>query len=125
MAENKGNNQDPFFHHLELTRAQKIRMFLMSISLAPFKFLFFGIFLTLANILAFLGMTGLTDEQLSKEPLRGWRRLLQDLIYVTCRVILFFIGIWRIRITGKAQVNLQRLQKINANVKFLLSGYQN
>ncbi|XP_065219228.1 lysophosphatidylcholine acyltransferase isoform X2 [Planococcus citri] len=77
---------NPFIHHLELTTTyDKIRTAVFTIIILPIRLAIISGVLILAWILACIGLYGLTEEDLTKKPITGWRRLVRKWICILGR----------------------------------------
>ena len=92
-----GQIDNPFTHYLNLTRWQKLQVFIMSITIAPLRFvlalILFGICWTLASIFT-LG------ADVSKPASRA-RNALYQILQMIGRSIMFVCGFHYFKITGK------------------------
>ncbi len=96
---------DPFTHTFHLGFFQKLKVVLMSVTLAPLKMLLGLLTLLAMWILASVGMCGVGDKEIQSRPLTGWRRCLQDTCFYLARTMFFFGGVVWIRMKGqRAQV---------------------
>ena len=90
---------------MDLTICQVIQIILFSLTLAPLRSLCIIIILILGWILARVGLLGKNDEELMSRPLTGWRKKLQNLLYVLGRAICFCMGIHRVKYVGEQVSN--------------------
>ncbi|XP_065351917.1 lysophosphatidylcholine acyltransferase isoform X2 [Cloeon dipterum] len=68
---------NPFVHHLELTSTlDKIKTALLTVTFLPLRVLCIGLLLSLAWVLACVGLVGLDENDVRCKPLTGWRRAL-------------------------------------------------
>lgn len=70
---------NPFYFRIRLTRADKIKVALMSVLVVPVRIVFIVIFLFLTWLGCYLGQLGLSPEDMREKPLTGFRRLIQTL----------------------------------------------
>ncbi|XP_021937253.1 lysophosphatidylcholine acyltransferase isoform X2 [Zootermopsis nevadensis] len=72
---------NPFVHRLELsTTYDKIKTAIFTVIVLPFRVLAIFMLLTMAWILACVGLVGLSEKELRQRPITGWRRKLNPLI---------------------------------------------
>lgn len=92
---------NPFIHHLELTTTyDKVRTGLFTIIILPIRLLVIAGLLILAWCLACIGLYGLTEEDLTKRPIVGWRRVIRMWICILGRSA-YYAGGMHIRVKGK------------------------
>lgn len=65
---------NPFYYRIHLTRADKIKVALMSVVLVPVRIVFIVFFLLLTWLGCYLGQLGLSDKDRAEKPLTGFRR---------------------------------------------------
>ncbi|XP_026673102.1 lysophosphatidylcholine acyltransferase isoform X2 [Ceratina calcarata] len=66
---------NPFVHRLELdTTYDKLKTAFLTVALLPFRLAAITALVIMAWLLACLGLLGLSEEDLRKAPLKGWRR---------------------------------------------------
>lgn len=92
---------DPFLHEFKPTFAQILMIILNSITLAPLRLIITLLIIVTTYLVAFIGMIGLSNQQLEQRRLTGWRSVLQDWIYRLFRAALFVMGVHTIRVRGK------------------------
>lgn len=68
---------NPFYYRIHLTRADKIKVALMSVVLVPVRIVFIVFFLLLTWLGCYLGQLGLSDKDRAEKPLTGFRRAIQ------------------------------------------------
>ncbi|XP_026487294.1 lysophosphatidylcholine acyltransferase isoform X2 [Vanessa tameamea] len=72
---------NPFVHKLELDNTyDKIRTAIFTVILLPFRVIVICYLIVTAWFLACIGLYGLSEEDLRKKPMTGWRRSLKPLI---------------------------------------------
>ncbi|XP_057658346.1 lysophosphatidylcholine acyltransferase isoform X2 [Diorhabda carinulata] len=92
---------NPFVHRLELeTTYEKIRTAILTVVLLPIRVSIICFFVIVGWIFAYIGLWGLSDEELRQKPLDGWRNSVR---FVTARVMrsVFVIGGFHLKITGR------------------------
>lgn len=73
---------NPFVHRLELdTTYDKLKTAFLTVALLPFRLAAITALVIMAWLLACLGLLGLSEEDLRRAPLTGWRRTYQ--LYAT------------------------------------------
>ncbi|XKL61161.1 hypothetical protein PGB90_008218 [Kerria lacca] len=93
---------NPFIHHLELTTTyDKIRTGFFTIVILPIRLFAIAGLLILAWLLACIGLYGLTQEDLIKHPIVGWRRSVKNIACVITRLIGVVAGFHYIPHKGK------------------------
>lgn len=90
---------NPFEHTVEFTSLRKIQVVLMSVTIAPVRFLCMLLVVVLAYLVAFISTIGLELEV--KHPVRRWRRLSILILQPIMRVLFFFMGVLWIEQKGK------------------------
>ncbi|ODM99013.1 Lysophosphatidylcholine acyltransferase 1 [Orchesella cincta] len=94
---------NPFYHRVELTLWDKIKIGLFTVTLLPIKILLLIPFLCLAELLVLIGLSGITFEESQSTQLSKWRRVVRWIIaHLVMKSIVFCSGfIWKIKETGK------------------------
>ncbi|XP_050541924.1 lysophosphatidylcholine acyltransferase isoform X2 [Daktulosphaira vitifoliae] len=91
---------NPFVHHLELTSTyDKLKTAFFTIVVLPIRIVIILSLLTLAWILATIGLMGLSQEELSAKPITGWRRYFRHWICIVGRAV-YLAGGMKIVIKG-------------------------
>ncbi|XP_033626356.1 lysophosphatidylcholine acyltransferase 2-like isoform X1 [Asterias rubens] len=93
--------RNPFVHKLKLTLADKIRICLMSVTIAPLRAVMAILFLSVDWIFCRLILLGQKDTEGEQQPLMGWRRTLQNLVMRLGRIHVFLLGFHRIKVKGR------------------------
>lgn len=70
---------NPFHYRIHLTRADKIKVALMSVIVVPVRIVFIIFFLLLTWLGCYLGQLGLSHKDRTEKPLTGFRRVIQSL----------------------------------------------
>ncbi|XP_058801176.1 lysophosphatidylcholine acyltransferase isoform X2 [Phymastichus coffea] len=66
---------NPFVHRLELeTTYEKFKLAFLTVALLPIRLFAITVLVVVAWLLASVGLYGVTEEDLRREPLKGWRR---------------------------------------------------
>ena len=76
-------------------------MALMSLTVAPIRFVILILMIILAGLLSWIGMIGVSESDLASKPLTGWRRWLQKFLYRMGRWAFFCIGVHKLTVTGE------------------------
>ncbi|XP_026463128.1 lysophosphatidylcholine acyltransferase [Ctenocephalides felis] len=100
---NNDTNQivNPFVHKLELENYfDKIRTAVFTVMLMPFRIIVISILLILLWMLACIGLYGVTQEDLRRAPLKGWRRKLKPYLCLIGRLS-YLAGGMAITVKGK------------------------
>ena len=95
------SNVDPFYHKTTFNTCQLIKMCVMSLTIAPIRFVSIFLLTALANLVSWIGMMGLSEIELATKPLQGWRQMLQTLVIFILRSCFFCMGIHWIKIVGQ------------------------
>ncbi|XP_059617742.1 lysophosphatidylcholine acyltransferase isoform X2 [Phlebotomus argentipes] len=91
---------NPFVHKMELINPlDKVKTAVFTVLLLPFRVFVICVLLLLAWFLACIGLFGLTDDDLRSRPMKGWRRLLKNLICLVGRCS-YLAGGMSIRVIG-------------------------
>ncbi|XP_011869238.1 PREDICTED: 1-acylglycerophosphocholine O-acyltransferase 1 isoform X2 [Vollenhovia emeryi] len=92
---------NPFVHRLELgSTYEKLKTIFLTIALLPFRLAAITTLMILAWLLACLGLHGLSEEDLRRAPLKGWRRKLVPWICFVGRLT-YQAGGMKIVVRGK------------------------
>ncbi|XP_041375841.1 lysophosphatidylcholine acyltransferase 2-like isoform X2 [Gigantopelta aegis] len=92
--------QNPFSHRLNLSIVDKIKIAIMSVTIAPIRMILAGLCLLLAWPLAAISVAFLSKEDKQK-PLSGWRNWLRPFVLMFCRAMFFCVGFQWITVRGK------------------------
>ncbi|KAK2164584.1 hypothetical protein LSH36_61g01016 [Paralvinella palmiformis] len=93
--------ENPFVHRLKLSSGDKIRVALMSITIAPIRVICTVTLFIVAWICALLALAGLTEDELHNKPLAGWRLKMRNVVKDLGRLMMFCCGFHHIKVTGK------------------------
>ncbi|XP_071057495.1 lysophosphatidylcholine acyltransferase 2 isoform X2 [Onthophagus taurus] len=92
---------NPFVHHLELeTTGEKIKTAFLTIVLLPIRVAVICFFLVLGWMIACVALWGISEEELQKKPITGWRRKTTQILCWLGRAT-FQAGGMQIAIKGK------------------------
>ncbi|CAH1100178.1 unnamed protein product [Psylliodes chrysocephalus] len=92
---------NPFVHRLELdTTYEKIRTAIFTVILLPIRVSVICFFVCLGWMFAFVGLWGLTEEELRQKPLEGWRKKIKHVICIIGKNVLMAGGM-NITIKGR------------------------
>jgi len=91
---------NPFVSTLKLNVYDWIKCILLTILLLPIRVILIVLCFFIAYFLSLLGTVGLSDEELTQKPMRGWRRSLTCWMTTVCRLLYWFFGL-RVRIIGR------------------------
>eukprot|EP00092_Neocalanus_flemingeri_P096284 GFUD01122559.1.p1 GENE.GFUD01122559.1~~GFUD01122559.1.p1 ORF type:complete len:549 (-),score=146.92 GFUD01122559.1:1042-2688(-) len=92
--------KNPFVHSLTLSSIQLVKVCVLSVILLPIRLLIALICLTLATILAVVGLKGLEKGDIDKRPFTGWRLAVRNVICYILRFMFFCSG-FSVKIVGK------------------------
>lgn len=92
---------NPFHYRIHLTRADKIKVALMSVTLVPVRIVLIIFFLLLTWLGCYLGQLGLSQKDRTEKPLTGFRRAIQSASRKCVLKCIFCAGIW-VRTVGRA-----------------------
>ncbi|XP_065351916.1 lysophosphatidylcholine acyltransferase isoform X1 [Cloeon dipterum] len=93
---------NPFVHHLELTSTlDKIKTALLTVTFLPLRVLCIGLLLSLAWVLACVGLVGLDENDVRCKPLTGWRRSLRAVISKLVRLLMVFGSFHTVKVKGR------------------------
>ncbi|XP_071959020.1 lysophosphatidylcholine acyltransferase 2-like isoform X2 [Antedon mediterranea] len=93
--------RNPFVHELNLTTTDKIRIALMSVTVAPIRLLLVLVLILVDCLLANIAIAGLTQQQLESEPLKGWRRSLLNFAKYLYRGAFLASGYHWVKVKGQ------------------------
>ncbi|XP_039284466.1 lysophosphatidylcholine acyltransferase isoform X3 [Nilaparvata lugens] len=92
---------NPFVHHLELTTTyEKIKAGILTVLVLPLRLLIIMGLLIGAWLLACVGLYGLSEDELRRKPLTGWRLKLREIITVLGRGT-YYAGGMRYTVKGR------------------------
>ncbi|CAG4946516.1 unnamed protein product [Parnassius apollo] len=93
---------NPFVHKLELDNTyDKIKTAIFTVILLPFRVIVICYLIVTAWFLACIGLYGLSEEDLRKKPMTGWRSKLRFSILSLMRLVVVAAGFHRVRVLGK------------------------
>ncbi|XP_052758938.1 lysophosphatidylcholine acyltransferase isoform X1 [Galleria mellonella] len=93
---------NPFVHKLELDNTyDKIKTAIFTVILLPFRVIVICYLIVNAWILAYIGLYGLSEEDLRRKPMTGWRSKLRFSILSLMRLVVVAAGFHRVRVLGK------------------------
>ncbi|KAF7994247.1 hypothetical protein HCN44_003337 [Aphidius gifuensis] len=93
---------NPFVHRLELdTTYDKLKTAFLTVALLPFRLAAITALVILAWLLACLGLHGLSEEDLRKAPITGWRRDMRVLVCWVMRAVFICGGFHIVKIKGQ------------------------
>ncbi|XP_014225661.1 lysophosphatidylcholine acyltransferase [Trichogramma pretiosum] len=97
---------NPFVHRLELeTTYEKIKTLVLTVTLLPIRLALITALVIIAWLLACVGLHGLSEEDLRRAPLKGWRRELRTLVCSVMRVFFICGGFCHVRVKGRQATN--------------------
>lgn len=91
---------NPFYHRLELSKLDTIKIALMSVTIAPVRLLMVGILLLMVWPLAALG-TAFRSKEDQLKPMTGWRWYYRKVMHLGLRGVVFFFGFHWVPTKGK------------------------
>ncbi|XP_011869237.1 PREDICTED: 1-acylglycerophosphocholine O-acyltransferase 1 isoform X1 [Vollenhovia emeryi] len=93
---------NPFVHRLELgSTYEKLKTIFLTIALLPFRLAAITTLMILAWLLACLGLHGLSEEDLRRAPLKGWRRDMRIVICWMMRALFLCGGFHHLKVKGR------------------------
>ncbi|CAH0730042.1 unnamed protein product, partial [Brenthis ino] len=93
---------NPFVHKLELDNTyDKIRTAIFTVILLPFRVIVICYLIVTAWFLACIGLYGLSEEDLRKKPMTGWRSKLRFSILSLMRLVVVAAGFHRVKVLGR------------------------
>ncbi|EFN70456.1 Lysophosphatidylcholine acyltransferase 2 [Camponotus floridanus] len=93
---------NPFVHRLELgSTYDKLKTIFLTIALLPFRLAAIMTLMILAWLLACLGLHGLSEEDLRRAPLTGWRRDMRVVICWMMRALFLCGGFHHLKVKGR------------------------
>ncbi|XP_012259704.2 lysophosphatidylcholine acyltransferase isoform X1 [Athalia rosae] len=93
---------NPFVHRLELdTTYDKLKTAFLTVALLPFRLAAITALVIMAWLLACLGLRGLTEDDLRRAPLTGWRRELRIVICWIMRALFVCGGFHHLKVKGQ------------------------
>ncbi|XP_013172670.1 PREDICTED: 1-acylglycerophosphocholine O-acyltransferase 1 isoform X1 [Papilio xuthus] len=93
---------NPFVHKLELDNTyDKIKTAIFTVILLPFRVIVILYLIVTAWFLACIGLYGLSEEDLRKKPMTGWRSKLRFYILSLMRLVVVAAGFHRVRVVGR------------------------
>ncbi|CAH1188598.1 unnamed protein product [Phyllotreta striolata] len=98
---------NPFVHRLELeTTYEKIKTAILTVVLLPIRVSVICFFVCVGWLFAFVGLWGLTEEELRQKPLDGWRNVVRRSCAVLMRSLFVTAG-FRPTIIGRQSTRTQ------------------
>ncbi|XP_046397002.1 lysophosphatidylcholine acyltransferase isoform X2 [Ischnura elegans] len=96
-----GDLTNPFVHHLELSGAyEKIKTAVLTVALLPLRVLIIAVLLVVAWCIAVIGLFGLSEDDLQKKPLSGWRRSLTKVLCLVSKTT-YRVGGMKVTLKGR------------------------
>ncbi|XP_003396868.1 lysophosphatidylcholine acyltransferase isoform X1 [Bombus pyrosoma] len=93
---------NPFVHRLELdTTYDKLKTAFLTVALLPFRLAAITALVIMAWLLACLGLLGLSEEDLRRAPLTGWRRDMRIIICWMIRALFICGGFHHLKVKGR------------------------
>lgn len=93
---------NPFVHRLELdTTYDKLKTAFLTVALLPFRLAAITALVIMAWLLACLGLYGLSEEDLRRAPLKGWRRDMRIVICWMMRALFICGGFHQLKVKGR------------------------
>ncbi|XP_015186885.1 PREDICTED: 1-acylglycerophosphocholine O-acyltransferase 1 isoform X2 [Polistes dominula] len=93
---------NPFVHRLELdTTYDKLKTAFLTVALLPLRLAAITALVIMAWLLACLGLYGLSEEDLRRAPLKGWRRDMRIVICWMMRVLFICGGFHQLKVKGR------------------------
>ncbi|XP_012056057.1 PREDICTED: 1-acylglycerophosphocholine O-acyltransferase 1 [Atta cephalotes] len=93
---------NPFVHRLELgSTYEKLKTIFLTIALLPVRLAAITTLMILAWLLACLGLHGLSEEDLRRAPLKGWRRDMRVVICWMMRALFLCGGFHHLKVKGQ------------------------
>ncbi|XP_012234463.1 lysophosphatidylcholine acyltransferase isoform X1 [Linepithema humile] len=93
---------NPFVHRLELgSTYDKLKTIFLTIALLPLRLAAIMTLMILAWLLACLGLHGLSEEDLRRAPLQGWRRDMRVVICWMMRALFLCGGFHHLKVKGR------------------------
>ncbi|XP_075224267.1 lysophosphatidylcholine acyltransferase isoform X2 [Lycorma delicatula] len=100
---------NPFVHHLELTTTyEKLKAAILTVLVLPLRIFIITSLLICAWILACVGLYGLTDEELRRKPLSGWRLAVKCMTKWTVMACIWAFG-FKVKVFGKRESTVRIL----------------
>ncbi|XP_011301245.1 1-acylglycerophosphocholine O-acyltransferase 1 isoform X1 [Fopius arisanus] len=93
---------NPFVHRLDLgTTYDKLKTAFLTVALLPFRLAVITALVIMAWLLACLGLHGLSEEDLRRAPLTGWRRDMRVLVCWVMRAMFVCGGFHHLKVKGQ------------------------
>ncbi|XP_015609932.1 lysophosphatidylcholine acyltransferase isoform X1 [Cephus cinctus] len=93
---------NPFIHRLELdTTYDKLKTAFLTVALLPLRLAAITALVIMAWLLACLGLHGLSEEDLRRAPLTGWRRDMRVLVCWVMRALFICGGFHHLKVKGE------------------------
>ncbi|XP_043287349.1 lysophosphatidylcholine acyltransferase isoform X1 [Venturia canescens] len=97
---------NPFIHQIEFnTTYDKLKTAFLTVALLPFRLAAVTTLVIMAWLLACIGLHGLSEEDLRRAPLTGWRRDLRILVCWAMRAMFICGGFHNMKIKGEQATN--------------------
>ncbi|XP_011504965.1 PREDICTED: 1-acylglycerophosphocholine O-acyltransferase 1 isoform X2 [Ceratosolen solmsi marchali] len=93
---------NPFVHRLELeTTYDKIKTVFLTVALLPIRLMAITVLVILAWFMACIGLHGMSEEDLRRAPLKGWRRELRAVVCWMMRMFFVCSGFHLVKVKGQ------------------------
>ncbi|XP_033223380.1 lysophosphatidylcholine acyltransferase isoform X1 [Belonocnema kinseyi] len=93
---------NPFVHRLELdTTYDKLKTAFLTVALLPFRLAAITALVIIAWLLACLGLHGLSEEDLRRAPIQGWRRDMRVVVCWIMRALFICGGFHHLKVKGE------------------------
>lgn len=92
---------DPFSHKITMNMWQRTSSIILSFTLAPIRILLIFITVLLSWAVSSIALLGITDEELTSQPLNSWRATIKEVARAFGRISLRFCGFHEVVVKGK------------------------
>ncbi|XP_023224100.1 lysophosphatidylcholine acyltransferase 1-like [Centruroides sculpturatus] len=74
---------NPFLHRVNFSKFEKIKIWIMTFTIFPIRFIIMIILLMTAWLLTSIGFIGLSEKEFQEKPMSGWRKFFNHLLKIS------------------------------------------
>lgn len=92
---------NPFFHRVYFSKLEKVKIWIMTFTIFPIRFIIMIILLMTAWLLTSIGFIGLSEKEFQEKPMSGWRKFIKECEKKLGHIFFFMAGFQNIKVLGK------------------------
>ena len=73
-SDDEASEVDPFRHRIKMSNLRWLRTYLLTPILVPLRFILLIVVVTAAWLVSYISLLGLTEDEILRKPLTGWRQ---------------------------------------------------